>query len=361
MGAAAALQTADWPECLVPPAPVPPALAAEVRRLMGATPGWLPSFAPVPWIATTCAGFVSGPLAYAPPQLCDFVGLVVSQDNSCRYCYGVQRALLRIRGYSDEHIDRLVRDFHVADFSPTERAALDFGRRLSRANPRPGRADFEEAVAAGLLPEAVREIAVVVAATNFTNRLGTLLALPQEALEGVVERPLFRVVRPFLAWWIRPKLKPPEPVPQPNDGPCAPLVAALAGSPSARVLRRTIDDAWASAILPRRTKMLVLAVVARALDCRYGEAEARSVLAGEGLGAADVDEVLATLGSPRLDAREARLVRFARETVRYQPSVIQPRTREVCRDFTPAETLETIGVIALANAVCRLSVILDAC
>jgi alkylhydroperoxidase family enzyme len=104
----------------------------------------------------------------------------------------------------------------------------------------------------------------------------------------------------------------------------------------------------------------VMVVVARALDCRYGESEARAVLARQGFAAADVDEVLATLSSPRLDAREARLVPFARETVRYQPAVIQSRVREVCRDLGPAETAEAIGIIALANAVCRLSVVLDA-
>jgi hypothetical protein len=100
--------------------------------------------------------------------------------------------------------------------------------------------------------------------------------------------------------------------------------------------------------------------VARALDCPYGEREARALLGREGFEASDVDEVLQTLSSRRLDAREARVVPFARETVRYQTSVIQTRMREVSGDLSPAEMTELIGTISLANAVCRLSVLLDA-
>jgi hypothetical protein len=34
---------------------------------------------------------------------------------------------------------------------------------------------------------------------------------------------------------------------------------------------------------------------------------------------------------------------------------------EVTRAMTPEERLEVVGVLALANALCRLSVLLDAC
>ncbi|HJQ82631.1 MAG TPA: hypothetical protein VKA21_01040 [Candidatus Binatia bacterium] len=355
------IASGEWFECLVPPTSASADLERDVRRKVGAVPGWLARFAYVPWIARACASFIERPMAYASPALCDLVGLVVSQENSCRYCYGVQRAVLRIYGYRDEYIDRLLRDAQAAELSPGERAALGFARRLSRANPRPGRAEFDAVVAAGLARPAAVEVAAVVATANFTNRLGTLLALPPEPLESVVEQPLFRLMRPLMAWRMRSRPKPPAPPPDPSTGPCAPIVAALGDSPMAGVLRRIIDEAWASPILPRRTKALVLAVIARALDCVHAETEARTFLAEDGFAAADVDGVLATLSSPRLDAREARLVPFARETVRYQAATIQPRVREALRDFSPAETVEAIGIVALANAVCRLSVVLDAC
>ena len=245
MGAAAVDVRGEWGECLVPESPVPAAMAAEVRRATGAVPGWLPRTSPCPWLVRAATALIQKPVAYASPELCDLVTLVVSQDNSCRYCYGMQRAVLRIHGHSDAYIDALVRDFHVSDLSTAERAALEFARRISRADPRPGRAEFERVVNAGMSRLAVAEVAFAAASTSLTNRVATLVALPAERLEGAVRSPLFRA---------------------------------------------------------------------------HAEAEARAYLAEDGLGARDVDEILGTLGSARLDAREARLVPFARETVRYQPA-----------------------------------------
>jgi len=55
------------------------------------------------------------------------------------------------------------------------------------------------------------------------------------------------------------------------------------------------------------------------------------------------------------------LVPFARETVRYQHADIQRRMREVTAGMRPAEIVELVGVVSLANAVGRLSVLLDVC
>jgi len=360
VGAAVDL-TGDWGECLVPVGPVPAAMAAEVRRALGAAPDWLARTATCPWIVRAITEMICKPVAYVSPALCDLVSLVVSQDNSCRYCYGTQRAILRIQGYSDAYVDALLRDFHVGDLSPADRAALELARRMTRANPLPGRADFEEVVRAGMGRLAVAEVAVMAALSNFSNRAATLLALPPEQLERMVRRPLFRVMRPLIAWKIRSRAKSPAPLPEPNDGLCAPVVSALGGSPSARVVRSMIDAAVSSEILPRRTKMLMIAVVARAIGSALVEREARDALLGEELTADDVDEVLRTLGAPALDARERRLVPFARETVHYQAATIQRRFRGVAGDLSPAEILETAGVVGLANAICRLSVVLDAC
>jgi uncharacterized peroxidase-related enzyme len=359
MTAAGALSlTMEWPECLLPAADVPPVLAKEIRGMIGSGPAFVPRLAHAPWVVRTVARVIAGPLAYLSSTLEERIALVVSQDNSCRYCYGIHRSLLRIAGHSEAQVDRIVRDSLIVDLSPSERAAVDYARRLSRCGPRPGPADFQRLVAAGLDPRAAVEIVAQVAAGCFMNRVSTLAALPPEPLEAMTATPYFRLIRPIIALGFRRKRPRPQP-PPPNEGPYAPLVAALGDSPTAHVVRATIDEAYASPILSRRTKALVLAVVARALGCVYGEREARVMLAQEGFTAADVDQLLATLSSPRLDAREARVVPFARETVRYQPAVIQARIREVCREMSPPEAAELIGTIALANAICRLSVLLD--
>src|SRR5439155_50039 len=225
---------------------------------VGAVPGWLARLAPSPWLVRALCEIIKRPFAHAPREVCELVALVVSQENSCRYCYGVQRAVFKIFGYRDAYLDALERDAQVSELTPAARAALD-------------------------------------------------------------------------------------------------------GSPAAGVLRRAIDGAWASGVLPRRTKTLMLAVIARALGCAHGEREARRFLAAEGLAPGQLDEILANLGSPQLDAREARLVPFARETVRYQPAAIQRRMRELAHGLTAEEIVEAVGVAALANAVCRMSVVIDAC
>ncbi len=350
----------EWGECLLPAEPVPAALRAELRRKIGAVPDWASRLGRSSWVAGTLAGLIEDPVAYAPPKLMALVHLVVSQDNSCRYCHGVQRAVMKILGYRDDALDRLLRDFHATDLSPAERMALDFARRVSRGHPRPVRAELEAVAQAGFARTAVAEIVAMVAAGNFANRVATLLALPPESLERMVAHPLFRLVRPFIARRMRPRPRKAEP-PPPSDRPWGRAVAALDDSPSAGVFRRSIDGALGSPVLPRRTKALMLAVIARSLGCTYSEGEARALLEPEGFARSDVDEVLRSLGSPRLDAREGRLLPLARETVRYQPGTIQRRVREACAAMGPDETLEAVGIAALGNALCRLSVVLDAC
>jgi AhpD family alkylhydroperoxidase len=357
---ATASMTTEWLDCLVPRAEMAPDLAKELRAMIGRGPALVSYLAHAPWLARTAARVINGGPAYLPSRLAERIGLVVAQDNSCRYCYGMQRSFLRIEGRSEAEVDRIVRDSMVVDLSPAERAAVDYARRLSRCSPRPGRTDFERVVAAGVDPRVAVELVVHVTEGSFMNRVATLTALPTEPVETLTKTSYFRFIRPVLARGMRRPAARPLPPPQPNDGPCAAVVTALGDSPWAHVIRATLDDAFASPILPLRTKALIIAVVARALDCPWGEREARALLAREGFAAADVDEVLQTLSSPRLDAREARVVPFARETVRYQTAAIQVRMREVARELSPAETMELIGVLSLANGLCRLSVLVDA-
>ncbi len=352
----------DWLECLVPRVDEPPLLRAEIRQQMGAVPAWLARVAPCPWLARAIARGTSYRPAHIDAQLWRFIGLVVSQDNSCRYCYGIQRALFKIYGYRDELIAELERDFHTAAIAPRDRVALAFARKISRADPRPGAADRGELTRAGFSDAAVAEIAFAAALAAFMNRVATFLALPPEPLESIVDRRFFRLVRPFLARMVRmPDPVSPPTAPVRNEGPCAAVVAALEGTPAAAMLRAIIDDAWASPVLPRRTKSLILAVTARCLGCSRGEADAAEALAAEGVPPEVTADVLRHLGSPLLDARDGRLIVLARESVRYQPALIQRRMREATVAMAGAEILDAIGVLALANAVCRLSVLLEVC
>jgi uncharacterized peroxidase-related enzyme len=341
---------------------MPRGLAAEVKkRTGGVLPAWATHTTAVPWVALACARITEKRMAHMPLALGDLIALVVSQDNSCRYCYGATRMVLKILGYRDDQVDRIERDLHRSDLSQPEQVALEFARKVSHANPRPTAVDRDALLRAGYSPAAVAEVAYTAAFVGFPNRIASLFALPPERFERMVDHPFVRLIRPLVARRLRGRRVPPVPLPQPNTGPCADVIAALDGSPAAHVVRTVVDDAIASPILPRRTKLLMLGVIGRALGCDHAEAEARNGLAPDGFTPADVEEVLANLGSPKLDRRDALLVPFARETVRYQMAAIQRRTRDLARELPVEEVIEAAGVAALANAVGRLSVLLETC
>src|SRR5262249_32761297 len=159
---------------------------------------------------------------------------------------------------------------------PSSQLALDFARKLSRGSPRPGASDLAALERSGRSRAAVAELAFGVASMVFANRVATLLALPPDRIEGAGYQIAGRRLRPLLVRRCKPQQKAPEPPPVPNEGIGAAVVAALGTSPAAGVLRRAIDAALASPVLPRRTKLLMLAVIARALECARCEDDATS-------------------------------------------------------------------------------------
>jgi alkylhydroperoxidase family enzyme len=361
MSFADATAAMEWGECWLEPAPVPDAVAAEVRRLQGGIlPAWAQRLSAVPWVVLGFARLGQKRVAHMPLELWDLIALVVSQDNSCRYCYGATRTILKTLGYDDALIDRLERDVHLTELSPATRTALQFARKVSQANPRPTAGDLEALARAGFSRPAIVEIAGTAACMGFHNRISTAFALPPEPFERWLQHPLMRLVRPLVARGFRGKKVASAPAPA-AVGPCADVVAALDGAPIATTLRQTIDEAIASPVLPQRTKLLMLAVVGRALGCDHAEAEARGGLGADGLTSADVDQILANLGSPKLDAREALLLPFARDSVRYRNLALQERTRELGQRLSRAEVIEAVGIAALANGVARASVLLEMC
>jgi AhpD family alkylhydroperoxidase len=291
-------------------------------------------------------------------DLADLAGLVVSQDNSCRYCYAAQRALLRVLGFSEDRILRLEHDLAESGFAPAERAAMDYARRMSRASPLVGATDAEGLARQGFSPEAVRELAAQASLHVIFNRASTLAALPPERFETLPDRWWARLLRPVLAPIAR-RLRSRE-APRPlsaakRTGAYAYMVNALDGLSIAGELREILDAMLGSPILPRRCKALMFAVVARALGSDRALSEATAIAVGEGAAPQWVEGVIDHLSAPDLTPQESLLVPFARETVWYEAPRIQERARTVCGRLTREEFVEAIGVLSLANGICRLS------
>jgi AhpD family alkylhydroperoxidase len=358
-----ALADVEWDACVLQPQR-DRELEAFVRRELGAVPSSVAYFTGVPWVVRSMPGIAGGVFLHIDSVLDDLIGLVVSQDNSCRYCFGIQRMMLRVHGLPDSRIRQLEQGLIEAEIDPRARAALDFARRVSRAAPLSSATDTRELRAVGWKVEAIREMAFCAVTDVYMNRLMTTAAIPYAPVEGLADswstRLLAPVIRAAMQRRIRRQLaRSAELAPEPARGPWAYLVAALEGLPGARVLRETIDAALASPVLGMRAKGLIFAVVARGLDSPKSAREAGELLAGTGLAPEILEATLTHLGSPELSAVENALVSFARGTIRGRPVRLQQSMRELLGVLSQNQLVEAVAVASLANLVARLDVVTE--
>jgi len=341
-----------------------PAWEQEIAALMGGmVPHPFKRVASSPWVRRAYLDCVRCPLGALGRPEAELAGLVTSQENACRYCYGSARVRMKMIGFSDEMIDRIERNVQLAEAEPRERELVMFCRNLARSKPRPSRAAREQMMKVGFNALETAELAVVVAVVGFCNRTSTLLAVPPDvAIETEMGK-----AKGFwnkLSAWLPSKkstfaLPPPE-YPAPTfRGPYGDLVKTIESSPAAAVFEVTLNGAFSSEVLPRRTLALMFAVVAHTLQCDPCERTATELLDAEGFPRDDLGEVLQTLGSPRLTEMEALLIPWARDTVWMpeQPARIQARTRPLLDALGPKVLVEAVGAAALANACVRLAML----
>lgn len=352
----------EWEESFLEPVRDP-----QLERWARSEAGYPPSdglraLVPCPWLARAAVKLPGLALAHLDHDQADLVTLVVSRDNSCRLCYAGARNLLRIAGMRPEQIDRLEEGLLSAELQTGPQLALDFARRLSRSNPPPSKDDQKALIEIGYTPDQIRELAYVTADYVFINRATTFTAAPNQRQEWLAGGRSMSLLRFFLKGVLRQRRRPARAVPLPDDlerRPFAGLLRGLDGLPAAPKLLEILEEAWSSPLLSQRAKALAFAVVARGLQSRECEREAVRVLAEEGLEAAEVEDILAHLGSPELDPTETTVLRFARETIWYQPAPIQRLGREVNAQIGTPAFLELVGITSLANAFARLAFVLE--
>lgn len=358
------MQDVEWGEPLLPRGR-DPRLEAMARKTGPVQKSSSLYFIAVPWVYLGL-GQLNHRLLHRVAldhDLADLAGLVVSQDNSCRYCYALQRALLRAVGFEEEQILKLEETLLVGDLGRRERSALEFARRFSRSSPRVARRELETLREAGFEPMEILDLAVVCALLVLFNRAATIVAIPPYGWERAPDRWYMPLVRPFIAAFIRHRLRgrdrPVQLADDQKSGPFSYLTNALDGHPIAGELRHILDEMWDSPHLSRRAKALCFAVVARALSCPRAEQEAVALARGEGLSDDEIESILAHLSSPRLDEVERVLVPFSRQTVWYQVPDLQRRARELRSALSTEAFTEAVAVTSLANLVARLGCVAE--
>lgn len=359
------LNEIQWGEPLLAP-DIDPAWEAELKRRGGNVSEVDRRIARIPWLREACLGITLGRACAIPAHLFNVAAMVTSQENACRYCYGANRAYMKMLGYSESYVRRIERDVDLAELDEKERAVVTFCRKLARSRPRPTLADRDELVRLGYTREAAHELALWIALGCFYNRVSILIAAPPEqGFEQWVsaKRWLFFLAGPYMRVQAERRRRG-----APDPGAGAEVLRAgtfgrvlepLAGLPGAWIMKNALEGAFASSVLSRAAKALMFAVVARTLDCGPCEEGARGLLQAEGYARAETDEALAKLGSSRLAADEAKLLPWVRATVHYQTGPIQQQTRSLAAALGPAATLEAIGVAALANATVRLGMLVE--
>jgi alkylhydroperoxidase family enzyme len=353
-----------WNEpILPPPVPIPRELAALGRAAYGPA-AWPASFGHAPWFQRSAFEIAIVTTMYSQDELANLLHLVIAQDNSCRFCYGTSRFILRSLGYSEETVRALEHDLLDAGLDPKLVAALEYARDLSRASPRPGAARFDALVAAGWPEARVRQLAGDVALWVFAIRITTLFAVPPvDIVERAQDRwfaPLMHLVGRLMVALERPP--PIEPCRLPV-GDVEAVVAGLGDGPMAHATRRLLTEAFGPrpGPLPLRTRLVVGAVIGRAIGCEAGQRALTAVVAADGIDAARVERMLATLDADWLDDRERGLVSVARDTVRPHLPTVQQRMAEAKSRLSDAEFVDFVGVASAANALARLTVLADRC
>jgi len=353
-----------WENCLLEPRR-DPKFERRFRRATGRPGGSVLYFSGIPWLDETTVSFNvnASKRVSIDPELVGLIGMIVSQDNSCRFCFAETRALLRIFGMPERRILRLEHDLLSEEFDARELAAIGFARRLSRSNPPPDKRDIDALRVAGYDELQIIEIASIASIFIYFNRVTTFFALPPYAIEELPDRWYVRCFRPVIAFLLSRSGNTAQFEPLESGerkGIFSEVVLGLDGLPFARSLRKTLDGMWASTVLTRRAKALVVAIVARALDCPFPEKELTESLLAEGLRGEQIDEILTHLASPALDAKEKVIVSFARESVRYQPARIQQLGRNAMQTLSREEFVELVAVASVANMICRLGIVAGA-
>ncbi|PHK98309.1 hypothetical protein CGL56_11445 [Neolewinella marina] len=340
----------------------------EIRNHLGFPLNSIAYLVPVPWVAWTLATNMQQ-VAHISGRLTDLITLIVSMENSCRHCYGATRSILRLTGYSEKRISQLEEDLYQSELDERTLTALSFARKCARSDPRPDASDLAGLAGAGYSREAIAEVAYVATNACYSNRLATILAIPPNDIEQLEKNPLSRLLRPLVRVLLEKfitraqrknvsKFQPRAAQPgTPRLG--GKLIDALHGSPTAPMLECILEECWQSPHLSRRTKALTFVVVAQALNCPVCTTEGRQLMELEGWRRDDIDHLLRYLSSDQLTPFEARFIHFARDTVNYKVPDIQYTARRFVAGLKKEEIIEICGLVALANWVARLSIILE--
>jgi hypothetical protein len=218
--------------------------------------------------------------------------------------------------------------------------------------------------AAGYSRIAVREITGAAVLATLVNRASTMLASPLNvSMEEMTSSWYFDLVQPvvqsLLTGWQR--LAPSEPALPAEEvgGPLPSWTGRLRETPMGHFVQ-SITWRWleTESALDLHVKLLILAVVARGLDCAEMEADVYRLLQERcDVGQGEARETVDHLRGSAVNARGAVLLDLARASIRYDARTFQRVTRKHTKGLSRDQTIDAVASVGLSNALCRLAVL----
>ncbi len=337
-----------------------PEWEAQVKAEVGSVPDILMRLSPSLWMRNAILRWDRIPITQIPIRLRDIGALVTAQENACRYCYGVARSQMKFFGYSEKMISSIEREMQLAEMDEKDRYFIQFCRNLARSNPRPAKADRDKLIDLGFTPLQVSEMTFLITNHCFINRVATFISCkPMYKLENLVTSFLGKILRPLIAKKLRglslTKISELPENPEKFHG----VVKALEGLPAAAKFSEALEGAFNSKVLSTELKILMFAVVARSLECKFCQAETRNMSLLNDFTETEFDSSLSLLTSSRLNEQENKILTWTRETIHYQTGPVQKKIRALSQEVDSVVLLEAIGVAALANTTVRLAMLLE--
>lgn len=358
------LDASDWDEPLVEPQQSTP-LSRTFRRRAGLVPNVVPYLAPHPWLYHPFL-FLSAPtVQHIDADLVSAICFVVARDNACRFCFGTFWSFLRMAGYTKADLDRLEGEMYLGDQDEAEEGALRLAVRVSQGRLRAqDGASADDLHEKGLSAPAIREVVGAAVLGTLVNRASTMLAAPvNHRLEDMTASWYFDLIQPvlgpLLSGWQRLSPRVPTLGADRVTGPFAEWTGTLEGTSIGYLLQDMITQ-WLhhKYALPLRTKLLMLAVVARGLHTAALEETAyRLLVQRTDTSREEAQAAVDHLGGTAQPDKEARLLQLARAAIRYEAGHIQRAARRHTQGLSREETIDAVASIALTNALARLRVL----